>query len=415
MSNLPYSKKMLRLAEKWLNGSITEQERKEFIDWYNSFNDEELLLAPEYQPVIKQLEEEMLINIRKRIAADVSPPSSRDLSGQKESSPKEGAVLHRMKWLRVSAAAVLIGILAVGAWLLILRKSAVSRPIAVQKPAPPAQTDVLPGSNKALLTLDDGSTITLDSAKSGNLTRQGNSRVLKSEDGQLKYVPLTGDNAIGMSYNILSTPKGGQYRLVLPDGSQVWLNAASSIRYPTAFIGNERKVEVSGEAYFEVAKNASMPFRVLVDHQLKAAHPMEIEVLGTHFNVNAYADETAIRTTLLEGSVKVVKGSASRLLSPGQQAQLQENGEMKWTADADIENVIAWKNGMLEFKDENLQAVMRQIARWYDIEVVYEGKIPTDGFTGRVSRNTSLSGVLKILKLSDIKFTIENKKIIVRS
>ena len=399
MSNLPYSQKMLELAEKWLNGAITDQEKTEFIDWYNHFNDEELLLAPEYQPVIKQLEEEMLISIRRRIAAD----------------EKEGGALYRMKWLRIPAAAALIGVLAAGAWFFVLRKNSVQGPIAVQKAAPPAQTDVLPGSNKALLTLDDGSTIALDSAKSGNLTRQGNSRVLKSANGQLKYEPSKDDKAVGVSYNILSTPKGGQYRLVLPDGSQVWLNAASSIRYPTAFAGNERKVEVTGEAYFEISKNASMPFRVLVDHHLGDTHPMEIEVLGTHFNVNAYVDEATIRTTLLEGSVKVVKGTAARLLQPGQQAQLQENGEMRWTADADIENVIAWKNGMLEFKDEDLQVVMRQIARWYDVEVIYEGKIPTDGFTGRVSRNTSLSGVLKILQLSDIRLTIENKKIIVRS
>ncbi|HEX9509764.1 MAG TPA: FecR domain-containing protein [Puia sp.] len=396
MSNLPYSQKMLELAEKWLNGSITDPQKKEFIDWYNHFNDEELLLPPEYQPVIKQLEEEMLVSIRERIALDASPPA-------------------RIKWFRVSAAAALITVLATGAWFFILRKNSGQPPIAAQKSAPPAQADVLPGSNKALLTLDDGSTIVLDSAKSGNLARQGNTRVLKSGDGQLKYEPVTGDPIAGISYNILSTPKGGQYRLVLPDGSQVWLNAASSIRYPTAFSGKERKVEVSGEAYFEITKNASMPFRVLADHQLKAAHPMEIEVLGTRFNVNAYADEAAIRTTLLEGSVKVSKGASSGLLRPGQQAQLQDNGEIRWIPDADTENAVAWKNGVFEFGDESLQTVMRQISRWYDVEVVYEGNIPADKFTGRVSRNTSLSGVLKILKLSDIRLTIENKKIIVRS
>ena len=402
MSNPPYSQRILELAEKWLNGSITEQEKMEYIDWHNRFNDEELLLPPEYQPVIKQLKAEMLIRIREKIAADDSP-----------------VPLYSTKWFRISAAAALIAVLVTGAWFFVLRKSSGHPSIAVQKSASSAQPDALPGGNKALLTLDDGSTITLDSAKSGNLSRQGSSRVLKSEDGQLKYEPVTGDHSVdhsvGMSYNILSTPNGGQYRLVLPDGSQVWLNASSSIRYPTAFTGRDRKVEVTGEAYFEIAKNASMPFRVLVDHHLGDTRPMEIEVLGTHFNVNAYADETAIRTTLLEGSVKVVNGTTARLLQPGQQTQLQENGEMEWTADADLENVIAWKNGMFEFKDEDLPVVMRQIARWYDVEVVYEGKIPTDGFTGRVSRNTSLSGVLKILKLSGIQVTIENKKIIIRS
>lgn len=423
MSNQPYSRKMLELAEKWLHGSITDQEKEMFTEWYNHFNDEELLLTPKYQPVIQQLEEQMLTNIRKKIAADdaslpgedASPPYPWDLPEQKGYSPREGGALYRMKVFRVSAAAALLAVFVTGAWFFVLHKNAGRPPIAAQKSAPPAPGDILPGSNKALLTLDDGSTIVLDSAKSGSLTRQGNTRVLKSEDGQLKYEPVTGDNAIGMSYNVLSTPKGGQYRLVLPDGSQVWLNAASSIRYPTAFSGKERKVEVAGEAYFEITKNTSMPFRVLVDHQLKTANPMEIDVLGTRFNVNAYADETAIKTTLLEGSVRVARGAYSGLLRPGQQAQLQENGEIQWIPNADTENAVAWKDGVFEFGDENLQTVMRQISRWYDVEVVYEGKIPTDKFTGRVSRNTSLSGVLKILKLSDIRLTIENKKIIVRS
>ena len=218
-----------------------------------------------------------------------------------------------------------------------------------------------------------------------------------------------------MSYNVLSTPRGGQYRLVLPDGSQVWLNAASSIRYPTAFTGTERKVEVSGEVYFEVTKNAAMPFRVVVNRRKGEPDPMEIEVLGTQFNVNAYTDEDVIRTTLLEGAVKVKKGVKGGILQPGQQAQCKEDGEMRWVPDADVEKVVAWKNGVFEFRDENLQAVMRQISRWYDVEVVYEGAIPTDGFTGRFSRNTSLSGVLSILRLSDIRLTVENKKIIVRS
>lgn len=401
MTNQPYSQKMLELAGKWLNGSITDEEKKEFTDWYNRFDDEELLLAPEYQPIIKQLESDMLLDIRKRIAADGSLPF-----------PQKGAGSYWMKWGRISTAAALIAVFVTGYWFFVLRKN-VHTPIAVHTPT--SATDVLPGSNKALLTLDDGSTIALDNARPGSLTQQGNTRILKPEDGQLKYEPITGDKTDAVSYNILSTPRGGQYKLVLPDGSKVWLNAASSIRYPTAFTGDERKVEVAGEAYFEIAKNASMPFKVLVDRQLKTAHPMEIQVLGTGFNVNAYADEETINTTLLEGSVKVVKGTASGLLKPGQQAQLRDNSDMRYVFDADIDNVIAWKNGVFEFVDENLQTIMRQIARWYDVEVIYRGDIPTDKFTGRVSRNTSLSGVLKILQLSDIRITIENKKVIVGS
>jgi ferric-dicitrate binding protein FerR (iron transport regulator) len=404
MTDLPFSDKMQQLAEKWLNNSITDQEKKEFLDWYNQFNDEELLLAPEYRPVIRRLKEEMLINIQKKIAAD-------DLSPPYENS----AVLYRMKWLRVSVAAVLVLVIAAGALILVSPKKAAQPRIAGQKTLSPAPADVLPGSNKALLTLGDGSTIVLDSANTGNLARQGNTQVLKLGDGQLKYKSGPGDDRAAVSYNTLATPRGGQYRLVLPDGSQVWLNAASRIRYPTAFIGHERRVTVSGEAYFEIAANASMPFKVLVDRGTGNKDPMEIEVLGTQFNVNAYADETAIRTTLLEGSVKLIKGTSSGVMKPGQQAQLEENGEIRWIPGADVEKAVAWKNGVFEFGDENLQTVMRQIARWYDVEVEYEGNIPADRFTGRVSRKTSLSGVLKILQLSDIRFTVENKKIIVRS
>jgi len=404
MTDLPYSDKMQELAEKWLDNSITDQEKKEFLDWYHQFNDAELLLAPEYRPVIRRLEEEMLINIQKKIAADdLSPPL------------QKGAVLRRMKWGRVSVAAALILAIAAGALILAFPKNAAQPRIAGRRSLPAAPADVLPGSDKALLTLGDGSTIVLDSANTGSLARQGNTQVLKLADGQLKYKSGSGDDPVAVAYNTLATPRGGQYRLVLPDGSQVWLNAASRIRYPTAFTGHDRRVTVSGEAYFEIAANASMPFRVLVDRGAGEKDPMEIEVLGTQFNMNAYADEAATRTTLLEGSVKLIKGASSGIMKPGQQAQLGEDGAIRWVPGADLEKAVAWKNGVFEFGDEDLQTVMRQIARWYDVEVVYEGKIPEDRFTGRVSRKTSLSGVLKILQLSGIRFTIENKKIMVKS
>jgi ferric-dicitrate binding protein FerR (iron transport regulator) len=286
----------------------------------------------------------------------------------------------------------------------------------------PAAGDIQPGGDKAVLTLADGSTIALDSAHTGQLAQQGNARVLKLAGGRLKYnAPDENANGNGngqhaaVAYSVLSTPKGGQYRLTLPDGSQVWLNAASSIRYPTAFTGADREVEITGEAYLEIAKDPSMPFRVKTVNHLGDADPMTIEVLGTHFNVNAYSDEDAIRTTLLEGSVKIRKELQSGLLKPGQQAQLQPTGEIRWIPDADVEQAIAWKNGVFEFDGIELAAIMRQISRWYDVPVEYEGTIPTEAFTGRVSRNTTLSGVLKILKLSGIELTVSNNKIIVRS
>jgi transmembrane sensor len=402
MTDQPYSRKVLELADKWISGSITEPEKQELFAWYARFDDSELLLAPEYEPVIRALKQEMLDVLHQRIAADTSPPAE-----------QEPARAGGIQWLRVAAAAVLIGAVATTAMVVVGHKTQSAATAA--KSQSPAVGDIQPGSNKAILTLADGSNIALDSAHTGSITQQGNTQVLKLADGRLKYKALEGTGAIAVAYNVLSTPKGGQYRLTLPDGSQVWLNAASSIRYPTAFTGSDREVEITGEAYLEIAKNPSMPFRVKTVNRLGDADPMTIEVLGTHFNVNAYSDEDAIRTTLLEGSVKIKKGNSSGLLKPGQQAQLQPTGEIRWIPDADVEQAIAWKNGVFEFDGIELAAIMRQISRWYDVQIEYEGKIPTESFTGRVSRNTTLSGVLKILKLSDVELTVSNNKIIVRS
>ena len=414
MTDQPYSRKVLELADKWISGSITDPEKQELFAWYARFDDSELLLEPEYEPVIQALKQEMLAVIRQRIAADTSPPAEREprrAVGTHAGDVRTGAI----RWLRVAAAAVLIGAVAATAMVVIGHKT--QSPATAAKSQAPAATDIQPGSNKATLTLADGSNIVLDSAHNGSLTQQGSSQVLKVANGGLKYQAEkgTGSGAVVVAYNVLSTPKGGQYRLMLPDGSQVWLNAASSIRYPTAFTGAERTVQITGEAYFEITQNPAMPFKVQTVNHLGDADPMTIQVLGTHFNVNAYADEDEVRTTLLEGAVSIKKGNSSGLLKPGQQAQLHKDGAIGVITDADVEQAVAWKNGVFEFDGEELPVIMRQIARWYDVDVVYEGKIPSDPFTGRVSRNTTLSGVLKILKLSDIELSVSNNKIIVRS
>lgn len=261
--------------------------------------------------------------------------------------------------------------------------------------------DVAPGGNKAVLTLSDGTEITLDSAGNGVLAQQGNTRITKLNNGQLAYSG-SGNTEGKVLYNTMSTPPGGQYQLILPDGTGVWLNAASSISYPTAFTGNERSVTVTGEAYFEVVKNEKMPFRV------KAGNTT-IDVLGTHFNINAYKDEASINTTLLEGAVQVTAAQRQQQLRPGQQARVPANGTSIQVVDhADISEVMAWKAGFFSFNDADLPTVMRQLSRWYNVEVKYEGNIPQRVFTGEIGRNLTLSQVLKGLTKTRIKYRIEN-------
>jgi transmembrane sensor len=401
MADLPYSQKILELAGKWADGTITETEKTAVIDWYNHFNDKELLLSTEYAPLMERIEIEMLAQIRTRISADASPPL------------KQSGTIFHIKTRRFAAAAVLAAIAVTGVLLFTHTKSTSASSIAQQKRSD--LNDILPGGNRAVLTLADGSKISLDSAHTGNLTSQGTAKVLKTQDGELKYDAATAGSHNNTSYNTLSTPRGGQYRLLLADGTRVWLNDASSIRYPTSFTGADREVEISGEAYFEVAKNTAMPFRVsTIDHP-GDTNPMTIDVLGTHFNVNAYSDEPVVRTTLLEGMVKVSKGKNTIQLQPGQEAQLQKDGAIQQLSDTDPTAAVAWKDGIFEFSDEDLPSIMRQISRWYNIDVMYEGSVSADKFTGRVSRNMSLSGVLKILKLSDVKVTVSDNKIIVKS
>ena len=268
-----------------------------------------------------------------------------------------------------------------------------------------------PGGNKAVLTLADGSVINLNNAKNGTLTRQGNIKVIKEEDGQLLYY-ADQEGATVNGYNTISTPRGGKYQIVLADGSKVWLNAASSLKFPASFTGKTRQVILTGEGYFEVAKNASMPFHVKVND-------MTIEVLGTHFNVNAYEDESSVATTLLEGSVKIKKdlsaksSSQSLVLRPGEQAELAKDGKLKVNHNANMQEVIAWTNDNFEFNNTPVKEIMRQISRWYDVEIDYRGPLPRHQLTGKISRNVDLNQLIDMLKYTGINMKIENKKIII--
>jgi transmembrane sensor len=307
------------------------------------------------------------------------------------------------RWGRL-AAAVIFFISATGIFFGL--RQAQTKPEIVQvKKNPFSKKDVIvAGGNKAVLTLADGSNIILDSTHKGTLVKQGNTKVVQVNMATLAYHPET-ESSQQVVYNTLATPLGGQYQLILPDGSKVWLNAASSIHFPTVFKGNERHVTVTGEAYFEVEKNAAMPFTISVKD-------MEVKVLGTHFNIMAYDDESCMNTTLLEGSVKVSKGNLVNMLVPGQQSSIDKTGTIK-VRDADVEEVMAWKNGWFQFNAHDIKTVMRQISRWYNVEVVYEGKIPAGHFTGLVSRNNNISQVLKIMQSAGVRFKIDGRKLIV--
>ncbi|GAA3918541.1 DUF4974 domain-containing protein [Chitinophaga oryziterrae] len=297
--------------------------------------------------------------------------------------------LPRLRWV-AAAAVIFLGGVTAFLW---------------QQPAKKSQQAqvIMPGSNKAVLTLADGSSVTLDSTGK-QVIRQGNTTIMQS-GGQLEYT--TNGNSNTISYNTLRTPRGGQFHLTLPDGSAVWLNAASSVTYPTAFTGADRTVKVTGEAYFEIAKMANKPFRV------KISETTVINVLGTNFNINAYTDEPFTNTTLLEGSIGVMTGNNQQVvLRPGQQARTTGT-DVKVLDNTDIDQVIAWKNGAFNFDGTDLSSVLRQLSRWYDVDVVFEGKIPQRRFGGAIQRNLQLQQVLRILEKMDIKFRMDGRKLIV--
>jgi transmembrane sensor len=269
-----------------------------------------------------------------------------------------------------------------------------------------------PGGNKATLTLSNGSRIVLDDAHNGQIAKQSNINITKTAGNQIVYASAANNSDASRQFayqlqNTISTPNGGQYQLILPDGTKVMLNAATSLTYPAQFHGSERLVHLNGEAYFEVAKNKNMPFRVVAGTQT-------VEVLGTHFNINAYTDEASVKTTLLEGSVKVSSGANSILIVPGEQAVTRINGNNQTlTHTVDVDKETAWKNGLFSFQNDDLKFIMRQVARWYDVNVVYAGNLPKEKFIGEISRTSNLSDVFKILELNDVHFEVQGKTVIV--
>lgn len=396
--------KIITLLEKYANGNITGAEQQELADHIHTMDNSSFqLLMDRYEQTVQQApspgapDMPLLHSIKDRIAAI------------------EGSTQPVLNWRRYAAAAAVVVLLGTAAGYFFSRQP--SRQGSGVTGEQLAAAGIQPGGNKAVLTLANGETIVLDDAKEGPLGQQGNTRVIKLNSGQLAYTAANGADAGKVLYNTIATPRGGQFQVVLPDGSKVWLNAASSLRYPTSFHGEEREVELNGEAYFEISsitvtgKNGQAhkkPFRVKTGN-------MAVEVLGTHFNVAGYADEQAIKTTLTEGSVKLVSGSASTLIKPGYQGILTASARAFEVVPANIDETLAWKNGNFCFNKADIQTIMRQIARWYDVEVVYEG-VPTEReFVGTINRQEKLSKVLRLLELSNVHFRIEGRKIIVVS
>lgn len=330
------------------------------------------------------------------------------------SAPEVTAPVGRIHWLRRPwtryAAAVLL--LAAGTWFFWPEKNKVQRPPLASKEV----QQIMPGQDGAILTLADGSKILLDSVGNGIVARQSGA-VLSVKNGELEYT-TAGKTAGEETFNTLVTTKGRQFKMLLPDGTMAWLNAASSIRFPTQFTKDVRRVEISGEVYFEAAPMITagkvVPFIVNADNRF------EVTVLGTHFNVNAYTDEPTLNTTLLEGKVAVTmkrpEGKQQIILQPGDQARLTMSGDMvknMVVKAGDIGKVMAWKNGVFDFEDAKIDEVMRQLKRWYDIDVKYESGVPDIEFVGKMTRDIPLNGLLIALEKSNVHFRLEGRTLIV--
>ena len=386
------------LFGKYLNNECSPAEVDQLLEW---------LEDPRNEGAQKEL-------IRRQLSAGVDGSGYTDTALQIQlkdtlrsilqeinTKPIKRAGPFRLKWLRVAAAAAVVLMLGTGSFYFLSRNVKKDNGLsAVRAVAPPA-------TSNAILTLANGTRIALDSADNGSLAIEGNARITKQADGQLVYEKTAADNN-GPMYNTLTVPRGSKVVYIeLADGSKVWLNTASSIRYPTTFTGSDREVTLSGEAYFDVAKDARRPFLVRTGN-------MQVQVLGTEFNLMAYPDEEAVQTTLVAGAIEVVKDKERKLVKPGQQAGLANGASSFRIGQADLRSVLAWKEGLFRFDGAGIGAIMRQMARWYDVEIVYEGTPPVEQFYGFLPRQEYASQILEALELTqNVHFRMEGKKIVV--
>ncbi len=369
-----HPKDIQELLKKYREGTCTETEKALLESWYQTYEASDLKEIPQH------IRDEHLNEVW-------------------QSLPIHERKVRRIPWLQLTAAAVLL--ITFGTVLyLYVNRPATSNTGTQQV----ADNTIIPGSNKAILTLNDGRQISLTDAANGHIAYQAGITVTKKADGQLLYTISKSAASDAITFNTIQTPRGGQYQVALPDGTRVWLNAATSLRFPTRFSDTARMVYLDGEAYFEVAHNKNSPFKVALNGQ-------QVEVLGTHFNVMAYNDESTIKTTLLQGAVKLTAPAGSILLEPGQQGYIAKSAFTREVVDVTI--VTAWKDGLFKFNGIDMRTLMRQISRWYDIEIEYEPGVNNDVVFGSISRASDLSKLLHILELGGVHFKLNGRKLIV--
>jgi ferric-dicitrate binding protein FerR (iron transport regulator) len=391
--------------EKFIAGTSIEEEHQQFNAWLRIAPIEEVeAIAEEYKTIyelkgLNHADPELIEKIE--LALDQNELESNSFTMREDDLPTKGKVLHIGR--RWAVAASIIFLIATSVFIGLIIKSKGTDENIVDQPA--VLDKNAPASNRAMITLVDGSKVYLDSAGSGQLAMQGKVHLIKTADGKIVYRPDVKEQSEELIYNTITNPRGSKVvDMTFADGSRVWLNAGSSVTFPVAFTTNERKVSITGEAYFEVAKDPLKQF--IVD-----ANGITTKVLGTHFNINSFSDEENIKVTLLEGSLKVSNSKDEVLIKPGEQVISKE--QLTINKNADLEDVMAWKNGYFYFENADLKTILRQFARWYDIEVGYEGSIPKREFAGKIQRDLNLSQVLKVLEKSGVHFKLENNKLIV--
>ncbi|MGN8072530.1 FecR domain-containing protein [Mucilaginibacter sp. 22184] len=377
----------LALYEKYMSGQCTADEKK-LLDTYR----DEMTLADEGWDDDQVREEDVRTRIWQR------------LNDNRKVVQLPRRKVARYRWLQV--AAVFVAVLFAGVFFIQRKKNHETGTVKLTNKVQPP---ILPGGNKAYLTLANGSRIVLDDAKNGKLATRPGVTVSKTGNGMLVYhfTNTNNNTAATPEFNTITTPRGGQYQVVLEDGTRVWLNAASSIKFPQAFTGATREVELSGEAYFEVAKNKAKPFIV-------QANGTKVQVFGTHFNINAYGDNNNVTTTLLEGSVQMSSGASAVMLAPGQQGNAVNGAAIK-VSPADIQQTMAWKNGLFIFHDLNITEVMKQVGRWYDVDVEYrDEEVKKNEFGGTISKYKSINELLDVMVLTrSIHYKIEGRRVII--